>query len=109
MRNWLISLEMAAIILIISIIFGLALMLSIILVAAPFALLGILSIIFNSSVALSVILILGILVIALVIIVAGAIFSTFQYSSWVLLFFKLIKEGATSKIVRLFSSVFAKK
>lgn len=104
LKNWLISLELAAIILIISFLASLALVILIILVIVPFVLLAILSIILNTVFLFSLVLIIGLLLVILITAVAGAIFSTFQYSSWVLLFFKLTEGQAVSKIVRIFSS-----
>lgn len=101
LKNWLLSLEMAALVLLIGLAAGLALILAIVFVAAPFALLAFIMILFNFKAAFWVVVIVGLVVISVLIIAAGAVLSAFQYSAWVLFFSRLLEGRAKSKIIRL--------
>jgi len=104
LKNWLLSIEMAVLVLVIGLAAGLALGLAIIFVAAPFALLGFIMILFNFKAAVWVVVVIGLVVISILIIVAGSIFSSFQYTAWVLLFSRLLEGNAKSKILRFLTA-----
>lgn len=102
-KNWLVSLEMAAILLIINIAVILGLIIVSIPILTPFTLLAYLMIIFNSGLGFLFMMIFGMFIALTIISVVGAWFSTFQISSWILLYMRLVKEGGVSKIIRVFS------
>jgi len=104
LKNWLLSIEMAALILLVGLAAGLMLVLVIIFVAAPFALIAFLTVVFNIKTALWVFVVICLIVVTLLIIIAGAVFSTFQYTAWILFFLALQEGKAKSKIVRLITA-----
>ncbi len=102
-NNWLISLEMAFILLFINIIFNFILLLVILILAIPFLLLFFAFYFLKSLIAIWAIIFVGFLSLFLVISLAAAVLSTFQISSWTYLFIKLINGGGVSKLIRTFS------
>lgn len=106
-KYWLISIEMAFLILGIGLFSALALIIALVLLVSPFFLLGIFGVLIKAQVILSAAIILGLIVIALSILIYGAIFATFQYANWTLLFLDFVgEEKIGSKIVRIITRIF---
>ncbi|KKT07446.1 MAG: hypothetical protein UV78_C0005G0019 [Parcubacteria group bacterium GW2011_GWA2_43_17] len=98
--NWLISLEMAFILLIINLVVGFALFIVAFLLFSPFFFIGMASAINQTASTLNIIMIPVILIILLTMVI-GSMLATFQLSSWTLLYLRLTEGGkAHSKIVR---------
>lgn len=98
--NWLISLEMAFILLMINLIISIMIFISAFLLFSPFLFAGLIRTIEHPEAIWSFIFI-PIIIIILLTIVIGAGLATFQLGSWTLLFLRLTKGGkAYSKIVR---------
>jgi len=98
--NWLISLEMALVLLVINLILGLALFVIAFLLFSPFFFIGVSGALSQGNLMFNVILIPVILIILLTIVV-GSMLATFQLNSWTLLYLRLTEGGkAHSKIVR---------
>lgn len=101
--NWLISLEMAAILLLLNFALALAILIVSFLLFSPFFFVSVVSAFQNPDSFLSIISI-PLFIIVLLTIILGSIFAAFQMSSWTLLFTRLTEsKGAYSKIVRLVS------
>ncbi|MFA6525754.1 MAG: hypothetical protein WCT33_05875 [Patescibacteria group bacterium] len=101
--NWLITIEMAFVILGINFVLGIALFIALTIISVPFFLLGIIFYLLGSGVGLYIIGLILVLVLVIAGFLAGALIATFQYISWTLLYKKLLESKNTSKIVRLFS------
>lgn len=99
--NWLVSVEMAFILFVISLSAGLVLGLVILILAIPFALLAFLFYEFFTAAGFGLIVILGFIFILIAIILTGSVLTSFQISSWTSLFITLSGKGGTSKIVRM--------
>lgn len=104
LKNWIISLEMAVVLFLANIVFGLILISSVIAVSLPFVFIGIMFLLTGLTIAVNVTAIIGVLLISVLIILAGSWLSTFQYTSWVQLFVKLNEEKLFSKIARSVNS-----
>jgi len=100
-RNWLVSIEMALILLFLGILVGLVIMLALGLAAVPFALIAIAAMFFGSTTGLAVAVILGTLTWFVIIAIFGSGYVAFQYSTWTLLFLDLVGDRAESKLKRL--------
>jgi len=101
-KNWVVSLEMAFIIFLITILTGFIIILSIILALLPLFLIYLIFQSLNFSFGLNLITPLAILIFIFIFITLISFLTTFQYSSWVLLFMRLVKEKVPSKISRTF-------
>ncbi|MFH1207228.1 MAG: hypothetical protein V1668_01330 [Patescibacteria group bacterium] len=104
-KNWLVSVEMAIVILVLGIVYGLAIILVLGLIAVPFALIGIAAMFFGSGTGLIVAITLGGIAWFLAVGILGGIFVSYQYSAWTLLFLKLVEDKAPSKLMRWFSKL----
>lgn len=101
LNNWLISLEMAVLLFLINLLFGLAFILSVIIVGMPILLLVLIFFLLKWSLGVSLILFLGVLILSLFLIILGSFFTAFQYSCWTLLFVRLTSGKGESKLIRL--------
>jgi hypothetical protein len=97
-RNWVISLEMAFILIMINIIVGLIILIAMFAIAAPFV---ILSLIFANFTIFWLITFLGLTVLILAVIWLGSMLTTFLINSWTKLFLELLDGKGVSKIKRL--------
>jgi len=97
-RNWVISLEMAFILIMINIIVGLMILVAMFAIAAPFV---ILSLIFANFTIFWLITFLGLTVLILAVIWLGSMLTTFLINSWTKLFLELLDRKGVSKIKRL--------
>ncbi len=104
-QNWLISIEMAFILFFINFIVGLAVVLSILILAIPFLFLAFVFYYFISILFFWVIIIIALICFFMIILLGGSLLATFQISSWTSLFIELIGRGGTSKIARIMSKV----
>lgn len=105
-NHWLISLEMALIVLVVNMALAFILLLLSILLISPFILMGLTS---GSSQMLYMLMGGSISVMAIIFFFAAAVFSTWQNTAWTLLFIKLEKGGVFPKIVRWVAGKIAKK
>lgn len=106
MNNWLVSLEMTFILFAISIVFSLALILSVMIVAIPITLLYIVGLIFGSYPIFLAIFILGTIITLAIIIIGGAYITVVQTTAWVHLFTQLnAGKAPESKLERVFKDV----
>jgi len=98
--NWLISLEMALLLLFINLVVGFALFVVSFLLFSPFFFIGLASTI-NQTASIFSIILIPVIIIILLTMVIGSALATFQLSSWTLLYIRLTEGGkAHSKIVR---------
>ncbi|MCH7492553.1 hypothetical protein IID19_03070 [Patescibacteria group bacterium] len=104
-KNWLVSIEMALIIILIGIIVGLVIVVALGLTAVPFALIAIAALFFGSSTGVAVAVVVGTLAWFIIAGVLGGIYVSFQYTAWTLLFMKLVEDKAQSRLVRFFGKV----
>jgi len=94
-NTWLISLEMAVILFLISLLTSGALLLLLFLALMPLLLLGL---IFKAVWLITLVMLIAIVIIVLV----GSLLTTFQVATWTSLFLRLKEKGAAAKLERLF-------
>lgn len=104
-KHWLISLEMALILLGISVLLGIGISLALLLVSVPFLVLGITFYLLVGEVGLTVIITFALVLFLVAVVVIGSAFTTFQLASWTLLYVKLSDSGAVSAIVRTIKGI----
>ncbi|MBI5037389.1 MAG: hypothetical protein HZC01_01610 [Candidatus Kerfeldbacteria bacterium] len=99
--NWIISVEMALLIVVLGLVAGLVIAIGIGLASVPFILIGIAATFFGSASGFAVAVVAMTIVWFLVAALVGSMYVAFQYSAWTLLFTELDKSRAESKVVRL--------
>lgn len=99
--NWLISVEMSLLLFLISIVVGLGLLLVAVLVAVPFLVLIWIFTVSGLLTGTQVLFNAGTLIILLIILTVGGGLAAFRYTSWTILFTRLIEGQGQSKIERL--------
>lgn len=110
LKNWLISLEMAFILLFVFILSGLALFLVLIFFSLPFVLLAIIFHYFAFTFGFNLVFNFALIFLIIILILFASFLAVFGISSWVLLFIELTKkEKKISKLIRLFGCRFTKK
>ncbi|MBU1036498.1 hypothetical protein KKF32_00500 [Patescibacteria group bacterium] len=103
--NWLVSLEMALILLIINSLIALVILIIAFLLFSPFFFIGIISAFQNPNSFWSIITI-PLFISVIITIIAGSGLATFQFSSWTLLFLRLSDgKKSYSKLVRLIAAI----
>jgi len=105
-KNWVVSIEMAFILVIVNIFVGLIMLIAIFALVAPFI---ILSLIFANFAIFWLITFLGLTVLLLAIIWLGSMLTAFLINSWTKLFLELLDKKGVSKIKRLKDKEKAKK
>jgi hypothetical protein len=100
-KNWLISLEMAIILFVISFLATIAVFIACAVLAIPFIILATSFFQLFSFAAFWGVFIIGIIVLALFVVLAGSLITVFQISAWTGLFLRLIGPGGMSKLERL--------
>lgn len=106
--QWLVSIEMAFIILVIGIIVGLFILLLMGIAAVPFILIALAGLFFASQQGFVVALVFGTIAWFMIAAIVGAAFVTFNYIAWTFLFLKLVDEKAQSKLTRWIGKFSAK-
>ncbi|MBU2228831.1 hypothetical protein KJ810_00315 [Patescibacteria group bacterium] len=101
-KNWLISIEMAFVVLLINFSLGLGLIIFLGIVAIPFVLLGIIFYLVGTSVGVYVLGVVATVVLIAAAFIVGAFIAAFQFVAWTLLYRRLLGDKDTSKIIRLF-------
>ena len=104
-KNWLVSVEMALIVLLVGIGVGLTILIGIGLSAIPFILIGVVALLFDSAFGFAATTVVATMVFLLIAAFLGSIYVAYQYSAWTLLFKKLVAEKAQSKLVRLINKI----
>jgi hypothetical protein len=107
--NWITSIEIAFILFFINILFGLAIVLILGILAVPLLLIGYLSQSFLPAIGFWGVAGFGLLLFTTFIVVAGSMMSVFLISSWTGIFVELTGRGATSKLMRVVSGWNEKK
>lgn len=102
LRNWLTSLEMAFILFFIAFVFALGLLFVFLILSIPLLFVVIVFSKLSFMINLWLIAAAALILFLLIIVLSGAILSSFQISAWTVLFLELISRGGDSKIMRLF-------
>jgi len=103
-KNWLVSIELAFILLVVGVLVGLAMIVLLGFIAIPFVLLSMVALFFGSNVGFAIALFVGVIIWFCTIALLGAAFVTYQYSAWTLLFLRIEGSTAPSRLVRWFTS-----
>lgn len=107
-KNWIVSLEMAVLLFLISLGASLLYLLAVLIFAIPFALL--ILIFFKLSIAIAAFIAFSAIAFYIVSLgLIGATLSTFLISSWTGLFLELVNKGVESKLVRVVNSLLEKR
>jgi hypothetical protein len=108
-KNWIASLEMAAILFVINIAAGIGLLLSLLILSVPFILLGLVFFSLQVAPLFWLVVIVAVILFILLIFLFGAVLSTFQNAAWVLLFVRLGEGQVFPKVIRLATSLFGRR
>lgn len=100
-RNWLVSLELALILYLVSFVVGVVVLAGLAALTIPFILLSTIATSLQAAWAVGIVGTLMILIYVAGLALAGSIFVVFQYATWVLLYLRIRDEGAVAKVVRL--------
>lgn len=101
-NNWLVSLEMALIIFILSIALGVFLLLASAILLAPFLASSVATVHDGSLAGVFTIMFIGVIIAIIALAVGAAIFSSWQWTSWTFLFKELTKGPKQGKLIRVF-------
>ena len=104
-RHWLVSLEMAFVILAIDILMAVAVVIGLFVLILPFAFLLLMVQLVGTKVSLLLVLVLAAIALLSFIIAAGSFTSTFRYAAWTALYLRLEERGGTPKIIRLIRAI----
>lgn len=101
-KNWVVSIEAAAVMFVLNLLAQTIIFAALVVFSLPYLLA--LLLIYSATVTTAPIIILALWIVTSIIImlVAGSFFSTFQIVAWTLLFDKIVKGGALSKLHRIF-------
>ncbi|MFA6098947.1 MAG: hypothetical protein WCV50_05385 [Patescibacteria group bacterium] len=108
-KNWLISVEMAFVILVIGVGVGLVILLALGISAIPFILISSAALLLGWGGVFAAATIIGVIVWFVIIAIIGSAYVSYQYVAWTLIFLKLVDEKAESKLKRWFGALTAKK
>lgn len=100
-RNWVVSAEMALILLLVNIVAGVILVLGVVAIAVPFLVFGLLVSAMGAVPVINIIAVLGIAVIAVWILASGSVVAAYQWTSWITLFGYLENGKVKSKLARV--------
>lgn len=100
-QHWVVSIEMAILIFLLSLLFYVLLVLGVALVAIPFLGIGFIASLFGLEGISVVVSDLGVLAAIVWIVLAGAFTSVFQWAAWVTFFMELREKGAKSKLAQI--------
>jgi len=104
-RNWLVSLEMAGLIFCLNLLVSFSLLVIYILSSSPFIILSTVSgLAANSYSGLLSFVLIAYYILVILIVLLGAVFSTFQWSAWTILFKEISVGRGQSKITRWFAN-----
>lgn len=104
-KHWLVSLEMALILLGLSFLLGIVISAAVLVASVPFLILGIAFYLLVGEIGLTVVITLALVLFLLAVIVVGSAFAAFQLASWTVLYMKLSDKGAISVIVRTLKGI----
>lgn len=111
-KHWLVSLEMGLLLYLITFLVGVVALFILFVLGLPFFFLGVVSGLLNATYGVWLAIGAAGIIYLIFLLLAGSAFITFQYAAWVLLYRRLSKEGAQSKLVRLtsrFAHIFHRK
>jgi hypothetical protein len=99
--NWIISIEMALLLFLISFVATLLILFASLILAVPFLILATSFFFLFSPVAFSIVLVLGVITLIVFFIVAGSFLTSYQVVAWTNLFMQLATKGGESKLERI--------
>ncbi len=100
-NNWLISIEMAFIIFIINLLVGFSLVFGLLVLSLPFAAMIVVATAIGNTALFNLALATAIILLALIILFTAGILTTFQYSSWTILFMEIKSKKVHPKLIRI--------
>lgn len=101
-NHWLVSIEVAIVILFLNIVLSLAILVSFFILFFPTLLLWWIAVYFVSSALYYVAIVIGMILFTIFIIFVGSVFTVFTTSVWTYLFMKMHKPGVTSRVLHWF-------
>lgn len=103
--NWLVSVEMTAILFFLNLIAALLLATGMIFASVPFFLLFLGAYLLNSAAAFWIVLALMLVVFGLLTVLVGSFMSTWNLSAWTMLYMRIVDKTAVSKLIRLVKTI----
>ncbi len=104
-KNWIISIEMAVLVLALGVLAGLIIAIAIGLASVPFILIAIAAMFFGSTGGFAVAFALMTVSWFLVSAIIGAMYVGFQYTAWTMFFLELDKNRADSRVIRVLNKI----
>lgn len=105
-RHWLVSLEMAIIIFVINFLFSLLIILGLVVIAIPVVAIVFSAFVFNLPIFASIAVFLGLVLGTMLIFWMAGFLGTFHTVAWTLLFKRMNKDNALSKLIRITNKIF---
>jgi hypothetical protein len=102
-KNWVVSVEMGLLLLLINFLFGLAFVISILILSVPVLFIAFIFANLNFMLVFWLVLLFGLCLLFFLIILLGVLLTTFQTAAWTGIFMQLIGKGMKSKIMRFFA------
>ena len=106
-KNWIVSIEMALFLFLISFLGGIIYLITLFLLSIPFFLLFLIMFFINSPLGGAIVIISGLALAFLVLVAFGIFLTIFQHSSWTLFLLKITEKKGISKVVRLLKPYFS--
>lgn len=104
-KHWLISLEMALILLGISILLGILTTVFLVIVSIPMLILAIALFFLVGEIGLTIVMLITLLFFLFSVIMAGSFFTSFQLTSWTILYLKLSEKNVLSAVIRILKNL----
>lgn len=104
-KHWLVCIEMALIILGLGFILTLGIILAVLVLSVPFVVLAVIASLFAGKTGAAFVFMVAFALAFALAITVGSAFTTFQISSWTLLYLRFVEKGAVAKILRLFAAM----
>lgn len=104
-KHWLVSLEMAFIILGLGVLVTAGMLLAVLILSVPFVILAVIAGLFAGGAGTSFVFLVAFAALFALALAIGSAFTTFQISAWTLLYLRFLEKGAVAKVVRLWNSL----
>lgn len=103
--HWLVSLEMAFIILGLGVLVTAGMLLAVLIFSIPFVIMAVVAGLLAGGAGTSFVFLVAFAALFALAITIGSAFTTFQISAWTLLYLRFVKKGAVAKVVRLWNAL----
>ncbi|MBI2426941.1 MAG: hypothetical protein HYV34_03755 [Candidatus Kerfeldbacteria bacterium] len=105
LANWLVSIEMSVILMVVNVVAGLGVMVGAGILILPYLVLWFIFSLVNLGIIVNIILVLALITVLAFALAGAGFISSFQWNAWTLLFLRMIKGKAESKLHRIADSL----